>query len=983
MPYLPSILSGFVCSSAGSKAGQSGEEVVQQRTCLAVAVLGGTSVAAQNVAGPPQHALQPVSAATLPPSSLDVATASQQKGDSKAACKEQTIAHVQRNSGTEESEEISSVQRGLVSDTAEDTQKHTDTLEGRTPSDRLFESGTDSITQKQDLLYGCNTEQTSLAYRETDMAEGSITGHCQDWSQHPGDAGGVSAPADTEKGPLPPETIKLDYKNMSGKHTPGESPFVPTPEVIPAVSSAVKTTDKDMEKPQTTPLFRTNQTATSSAFGVPQKQSTTNSAKQDCKLDSKAAMEVATQDLPKTDKEGAVSPIRQTLGTKQGNSGNSLCSGYSTSKQGGEHITPDSGNSMPNDSDKGSCYPPEDCSKTQKATPRTKTPGVPTPPENTQCVQELSSQYVRLSETPKMFHLGKGTSAREGQGNEKVPVDGDLYFNVAAKEVFHNISVDEPKLFGQGTCTDNVQVPIVNERSQVMVCGSSDVILKQNDSANRIEISMSSNHQQDGSVLLAHTGNCVTVEGLESDQPNLSDCMVQHVQESIPADHKLSQIQICLNDTPDIVNVEERQEVSAEALNAVEVKDLIDVGILMQPDMEDTWLVVSEIDGQSEHAEMEVSEESLVQCPESQSTVAVYECTVPCFTSAALHSDVKLLLTDKEEEPPMETLTQDSQARSNLGNQTSSHPDALKPTEELLTIPSTHKEESIIVKQNDDSTHTDLANTLTGLTSTVMDVTLESVREQQEPVVVKNTPGVSLISLSCGTIDPKLLILKKGDSPALKQHSSLSARISTKQNSPVPAGSPSDGLNKAAECLAKTESAASSIIKEDAMLPADRPISNTLSQSPRTVSTSNVLSQNSSVKENLNKSNSSGKLLLNESSASTSSTSVQLHNSKSRLPPSAGDVWGVSSVVPDGNQCKHTSSGTPCQDSMTLGGELELEQQQLPDELLSTTQDAQNSILEPLDASIEESSDAEVDSNAAPSPAANKVKATKLLTHLS
>ncbi|KAK2876406.1 hypothetical protein Q8A67_020502 [Cirrhinus molitorella] len=746
------------------------------------------------------------------------------------------------------------------------------------------------------------------------MAEGSSTGHCQDWSQHPGDAGGVSALVETETGLQ--ETIKLDYKNMSGKHTSGESPCVPTTEVLPAVSSAVKTAG--MEQPP----FQTNQTATSSAFGVPQKQSTTNSAKRDCKLDSKGAMEVVTQDLPKTDKGGAVSPIRQALGTKQGNSENSLCSGYSSSKQGGEH----SENSMPNDSVKGSCYPSEDCSKTQKATQKTKTPGMPTPPENT--------QYVRLSETPKMFNLGKEASAREGQGNKKVPIDGGLCFNVAAKEVFHNISVDEPKLSGHGTCTDNVQVPIVNERSQVMVYGSSDVILKQKDSANRIEISMSSNHQQDGSVLLAHTENCLTLEGLES------DCMVQHVQESIPADHKLSQIQICLNDTPDIVNVEERQDVSA--LNAVEVKDLIDVGILMQPDMEDTWLVVSEIDGQSEHAEMEVSEESLVQCPEPQSTVAVYECTVPCFTSAALHSDVKLLLTDKEEEEPMETLTQDSQAQSNLGNQTSSHPDALKSTEELLTMPSTQKAESIIVKQNDDSSHTDLAHTLAGLTS----------MEQQESIMVENTPGVSLISLSCGTIDPKLLILQKGDSPTLKQPSSLSARVSTKQSSPVQAGSPSDGLNKAAQCLAKTDTASSSTIKKDAVLPADRPVSNTLSQSSRTVS---------------NSTSSSGKILLNESSLSTS---MQLHNSKS----SAGDVWGTVSKQP--------SVGTSCQDSVTLGGELELEQQQLPDELLSTTQDAQNSILEPLDASIEESSDGEVDSsmdvqnedsNATPSPAANKV----------
>ncbi|XP_048027660.1 helicase SRCAP isoform X1 [Megalobrama amblycephala] len=489
---------------------------------------------------------------------------------------------------------------------------------------------------------------------------------------------------------------------------------------------------------------------------------------------------------------------------------------------------------------------------------------------------------------------------------------------------------------------------------------------------------MSSNHQQDRSMLLAHTENCVTLEGLESDQPNLSDCMVQQVQESVPVDHKLSQIQICLNDTPGIVNVEERQEVSAEALNAVKVKDLIDVGILMQPDLEDTWLVVSEIDGQSEHAEMEVSEESLVQCPETQSTVAVYECTVPCFTSAAIHSEVKLLLTDKEKEEPIETLTQGSQAQSNL----ETHSNTLKPTKDLTTIPSTQKEGSIIVKQHDNSTPTDLANTLTGLTSTVLDATLDSVQEQQESDVVKSTQGVSLISLSCGTIDPKLLILKKGDSPALKHPSSLSARISTNQNSPVQAGSPSDGLNKASECLAKTDTAASPTVKEDATLHADCPVSNTFSQSSRTVSTSNVLSQNRSVKENINKSNSSVKMLQNEYSANTSSTSVQLHNSQSHLPLSAGDVWGtVSNVVPEGNRCKQSSATTPCQDSVSLGGELELEQQQLPDKLLSTTQDAQHSILEPLDASVEESSDGEVDSsmevqnedsNTMPSPAANK-----------
>ncbi|XP_067286136.1 helicase SRCAP isoform X2 [Pseudorasbora parva] len=798
------------------------------------------------------------------------------------------------------------------------------------------------------------------------MAEGSSTGHCQVWSQHPGDAGGVSAPIETEMGSLSPETIKLDYKNMCAKHTPGASPCDPRTEVIPAVSSAVKTTDRDIEQLQTTSPFQTNQSAISSAFGTPQEHSTTNSAKQASKLDSKEAMEDVTQDLPKTNKEGTVSPIRQTLpaeGTNKGISGNSLCSGYSSSKQGGQHITP--GNSMPNNSNKGGCYPPEDCSKTQRATQKTsplpKTSGMATPPENTKCVQELSSQYVHVSE---MFQLGK----------EKVAVDGDLCCNLAAKEVFHNISVDEPKLSGHGPCTDNVLVPIVNERSQVMVCGSSGAILKQNDSANQIEISISSNHQQDRSMLLAHTENCVNLEGLESDQPNVSDSMVQRVQESIPTDQKLSQIQICLNDTPDVVNVEERQEVRAEALNAVKVKDLIDVGILMQPDLEDTWLVVSEIDGQSEHAEMEVSEESLVQCHESQSTVAVYECTVPCFTSAAIHSEVKLLLTDKKEEEPMETLTQGSRAQSNLG----SHSDTLKATENVSTIPSMQNEGSIIVKQHDDSSPSDLANKLTGLTSTVLDAT-----QDQQQSDVENTQGVSLISLSCGTIDPKLLILKKGDNPTLKQPPSLSARIiSTNQNFPVRVGSTSDGLNKASECLSKTDTAASPTIKEDATLPADRPVSNTFAQSSRTVSTY-VLSQNRSVKENVNKSNSSGKMLQNESSANTSSASVQLHNSQSRLPLSTGDVCGaVSSVVPEENQFKPTLAATPCRDSMSLGGELELEQQQLPDKLLSTMQNAQHTVLDPLDASVEESSDGEVDSsmevqnddsNAMPTPAAHKV----------
>ncbi|XP_056626620.1 helicase SRCAP isoform X3 [Triplophysa dalaica] len=780
------------------------------------------------------------------------------------------------------------------------------------------------------------------------MAAQSSTGHCQDWSQHPGDSGTVSAPIETEKGSLPLETIKLeckasfDQENTSGKNTPGESPCFRATGVTPVVSSAVETTNRDhkqhrdMVQSQTSLHFQTNQNVPSSEFIVTQEQSTTRN-------DSKDIVENVTQELPKTKEGGVNTATKAAKRETQGYSENSLCSESTLSIQVGEHSTADL-------LDEGDCCKRKQESESAFGTQRTtlpnasslpKTPCLPTPCENSKGSQKLSSLCENSSEG---CHLGKEINVGKGQCNENLPVDGELCSNLAATEVFHDISVDEPKLFGEG----NVQVPIVNEMSEVMV-------FKQNDSAKHIEISMSSNHQQDGSILLTQTENCVTLESLGTEQPNLSqasiDCMVQQVQQSVPADHKLSQIQICLNNTPEIVDVEEMLEERAEVLseiNTVEVKDLIDVGILMQPDMEDTWLVVSEIDGQcgdTEHEEMiEAGTDSLVQCTESQSAVAVYECTVPCFTSASIHGDVKLLLTqdqeeelaDKQDVEPMETLEeftpQFSQIQSNLDTHTSSNANTQQLTEELTTA---QKEGTLIVKQND-SSPTDLVNTLTHIGHTLED-------QQESVVVMENTPGVSLISLSCGMIDPKLLILKKGDSPVLKQPHSLSAKISNKQNLPVKTGSPSDGSFIASECLVKTDATedilhdnTSTTIKDDT-LAADCTVS-------QTISTSNVLSQ-------------------------------ILHESQSLLPSSSGDECSE-------NKSKQALAGTPCLDSMSLGGELELEQQQSLDERMSTAQDTHHSILLPLDASIEESSDGEADSsmevqsdnsNAMPSPAPNKV----------
>nr|XP_055032950.1 helicase SRCAP isoform X2 [Misgurnus anguillicaudatus] len=835
---------------------------------------------------------------------------------------------------------------------------------------------------------------------EADRAEQSSTGHCQDWSQHPGDSGAFSSPNETDKGSLPSETIKPNFQEKtSGKHTPGDSTHAPSIEVIPAVSSAVKQ-HGDLVQSQTTPHFQTNQIVRSSEFTVPQGKNTTKSENQaNAQNDSKTTMENILQDLPNT-KEGGVSTATKAAdGKTQGFSGSSLCSVYTSSKEGGpysgEHITPNKGNNMSNVSNEDYSNRKQEselASVTQrttlpKASPLHETTVLPAPSENTQCAQKLIPLYGNLSETPQTFQLGKEISAGKGQCNDNLPVDGELCSDLAAKEVFHDVSIDEPKLSGDGACTGNVQVPIVNERLQVMTCGSSDMVFKQNDSAKHLEISMSSNRQQDGSVLLTHTENCVTFEGLGSDQSNLSeasiDCVVQQVQQCIPADHKLSQIQICLNETAEVVNVDERHQEGAEVLseiNAVEMKDLIDVGILMQPDMEDTWLVVSEIDGQCEGTEevLEASTDSLGQCTESQSAVAVYECTVPCFTSSAIHGDVKLLLPEKEEEEqapePMETLVQEftpqfSQIHSNLDTQSSSNPNTLQLPEELTIMASAQTEGSVIIKQNDTHPH-DLAKTPTGLTSPLMGNTLRSMQDQQETVVVmENTQDASLVSLPCGTIDPKILILKKGENPVLKHPSSLSAKVSTKQNSPVHSGNPIEESFQASECLVKTDATEdtlhvnTSTTKEDVTLPRDL---NTPSQSSQTVSTSNVLLQ-----QNSTNSQWSDRNLPNESTANTSSQSL--------LPLTSGDEWGTVSNVTPQNRFKQSLASTPCQDAMSLGGELELEQS--PDERLSTTQDTQHSILEPLDASIDESSDGEADSsmevqnddsNAMPSPAPNK-----------
>ncbi|TRY55147.1 hypothetical protein DNTS_032642 [Danionella cerebrum] len=863
---------GSVCSGVGSEAGQPGEEVVQQHTCPAVAVQGGISSAAQNVAGPPQHALQPVAAATPSPSLAETSTGSHQSGGSKTAGKVQTIVCFQQSSTIKDSEKVPPVQRGLVPATAEESQKLTKTFLDQTPSNRLLENRAESIAQEQGLLYRCNSEQTSISYREAVMAEGFSTGHCQDWSQQAGEAGGIFTSTETTKGLLPPGTIQMENE-ISGKHTPGESPSVSKPQFIEQLPKA--------------PLSQTNQTAPSSEFGIQQKQGSTYLSKEVYKPESAETLADVGQNTLRTFKESDR--------TKQDIIGKPFCSGYS-SKQEEKHSITSCGNSTPKDSVKSTCHPTENCSPTQKALQSSnallKTSGFPSPPENLLCAQELSSPDVHKA--IEMVSLGQETVVRVGQ--EKVAVDEDLCPSLAAKEVFCNISL-EPKLSEHGTCVDALIVPN-------MSCDPSATILKQNKSANQTDVSTftSANHLEDQNVILDHEVNCVTPESIDFNLPSRSECLAQ--QQPIPTDHKLSQIQMSPNDTPAIGNVKQRPAISSGT------SSLTDVAVLMQPQMENTWLVVSEIVRETEHPGLEVIEEPGVQPPESQA--AVYECAVPCFNSAAIHSDVKLLVTDKEEEP-IETITQ---AQSNEGTQPSSE-----------TSPVLIKEGSVLVQKSVDAVLDDHPRTLKGLISTTTDVAID----QKKSVVLKNTPGVSFISII--TIDPK----------------QPSAQTSIQQNSSVQDVSQNDGTNK--ECLSETDTAAL-LCTTDTTLSSDHTVSKTPSQTFETVSSANIISRNSFEKDNFPKSNSPRKNVQTDTSLSTS-----VHqNSQKNLSSAQGILGSVSSdVLLD----TWPSAGKPDLYAASFESELDLEQDQLQESLLS--KDSEDTIQEPHEVSVEESSNEDVE----------------------
>ncbi|KAK1793946.1 hypothetical protein P4O66_010859, partial [Electrophorus voltai] len=484
----PTPHTGSVCSRGRPEGGRVGEEVVQQRTPPAVAVLGGIPVATQNVAGPPQHALQPVAAAPLPPPSVRPTTdLEQQKANIQVADKEKTTKVAWQNCNTKESEEKSALDCSTV---AAQTQLVSAAFGGsQNLSERLSVCETDR--KEQDLHYGCNTDKKSLAHMETDMAEDISMDHCQDWTPKSGVAGDITALVKTEKGPLAPEKAYLEFKSETGQeefsgtqHKAGESSHI-----LPTQYSSAASTNRDHKQPggiqqsQNIPLAHSNQ---GSLLLNPD-------VEQGVQQPLKGTIITAYSEIssePVNTQNAVCEEESECSGTKAAETQTQACREQHQNSAGSSKLptSKGSGHSTTSVTDEGSGYlskslhqpslpavETELASTTQRTTIPSatfphKTPVSSDQPENTQTTQknQLSPEYVNCSGTPKPVLMGNETSANDGQENMTLSLDGDLFGSMAVTEVLYDISVEEPKVLGDGTCALSVQAPRVTEGSHVM-----------------------------------------------------------------------------------------------------------------------------------------------------------------------------------------------------------------------------------------------------------------------------------------------------------------------------------------------------------------------------------------------------------------------------------------------------------------------------------------------------------------------------------
>lgn len=958
---------------------------MQQRTPPAVAVLGGIPAAPQNVAGAPQHVLQPVPAASLPPQLLGPATEmEQQRANTQVANQEYTTTMAWQNCNTKEPKEKSTLHCS-----SEAVQQQTVPMasgNSQNLSDRLSACDTGNVRKGQDLHYEYNTEKTSLEQKETEMAEG--TGHGQDRTADPGVA------VKMDKGPLAPEKASLESKSKTGKeelrgtkHTARQSTYISTTQSSSAVSTSHKATDTDHKQSGDTEPFRTAPSLHSAQGSLLLESDGHNIVQQP--LESTSI--TANAEILNESSNGSYSMDEVTnenlAANKEGSVGSSSAAskkewhyteaeGFSAKYEesvSGLPVPTGNGNGTPNNTDENA--PTDGCvskslqesSAIAVSTPNAalsqKTPNPSNHPQTAHVTQanQLSPDCVNCSGTPKSVLIGNKTGVTGRQETKAVSVSGTGVCY---------ISVKEPKVLGDETCTHNIQAPEVTEGSHV-------VASKQSDCAKSMRISPYQDLQPDGSYLLLQKNKCTNLEGLDSKEPCLSqvknDCLVQQGQESILVDHKLPQME-CLNDgisTSANINVNEKHDEGSEAfsgLNTVEMKDLIDVGILVQPGVEDTWLVVSDhsplMDGQCQSTEdtemIDVSTEVMGHCPESQTSVAVYECTVPSFPPDAIHEAAELQLPEKVPadkhsfDSLTETLTQDFEPLS-------SHPATVLASSASLTSSANVCVQNMVSEPTFCSSS---ENTINVLDSALINST--SVVQEEQVKSTENKLDVSQISLSSSVIDPKLLILKRGEA-LLKQPPRL-ALVARNQSS---SGTPCDCLDReSVECLSEYDLTTDVVAEKAAKAPVSFHVLNApcnITGASTKVESEKQALINSEHCVTFEKQIPQVEPLLNPDT----STLTLTHNS-ARLPSRPGNMCSTITDQSEG------LANQPCQDTVLL----KVEEQYLPVHNLAEIKDTQDNTMEQLDACIGESSEGEDvsleaqtnESIVIPSPAQNKVR---------
>ncbi|XP_053368050.1 helicase SRCAP [Clarias gariepinus] len=896
----------------------------------------------------------------------------QPKANVQATNQEQTTTMACQNCNTKESEENSTLdcsteaaQRQHMSMVAENSQNL---------SERPSACDTGSVRKGQDLHYGYNTEKTSFEHSETEMAKG--TDQCQDWTPNPG------VVIKTEKGPMASEKANLECKSKTDKeevcgtkHTARQSTCIPTTQSSSAEFTAHKAADRDHKSRdtaqfQTAPCLHPAQSSLlpeSDVRQIVQQPLTTTIITANTEIPNESSN--ASNSMDEVTKEGLAANEERSVGLFSAASEkewhHSASGGFSAGQ--GESVfrllvPTGNGNGASNNTDEDEGCLSQSLQQTSVVAVSTsnvafpqKTPNPSNHPQNTQVTQanQLSPDCINCSGNSKSVLTGNKTNASEGQEIKSLSLDGT--------GLCQDISVKEPKVLGVVTHSQNLQAP--------KACSASHGIVKHNDCAKSMQLSPYQDHQPDGSYILLRKNKCTNLEGIDSSEPCLSqvknDCLIQQGQESILVGHKLPQME-CSNDgfsTSDNMKVHDEGSETFSRLNAVEMKDLIDVGILVQPGMEDTWLVVSDhsplIDQQCQSTEdaekIEISTEGMGHCSESQTPVAVYECTVPCFPQDAVHEAAKLLLPEKgvevsadkhSFEPLTETLTD------------SAHPLA---SQNVLSFSTPFTSSANICMQN--IVCSSAENTINMLDSAL--INSPSAVQEEQAKSTENNSDVSQISLPSSVIDPKLLILKRGE--ALLKQPPMLALLPKSQS---PSDTTSDGLDSlSVECLSEFD-----LTTDVAAKKADpTPLSFHVLNAPCNVTGSSLkdeIKKQALIKSEhclaFEKQIPQNESLLN----SASSTQTPTHNSP-RLPSRSGSMCSSITDQSEG------PANQPCHDSVLL----DVEEQHSPVQHLTEIKTAQDNTMEQLDASIGESSEGEADGSLEaqsneriiiPSPAQNK-----------